>query len=63
MAKTPKPTPAIADINDAAEYTVKLNRVVDRGNGVFLKPGQEVTVSGKVLRELGDAVDVAEPRE
>ncbi|CAH1657217.1 hypothetical protein CHELA1G11_11237 [Hyphomicrobiales bacterium] len=60
---TRKTTKAPDPIDDAKLYDVRLNRVVDRGNGVYLKPGQEVTVSGKVLRELGDAVDGFEPRE
>lgn len=54
-----KTNPAIVD---SAIYIVRLNRAVDRGNGIILKPGQEVKVTGLVLRELGDAVDVAEPK-
>lgn len=60
---TKQATKTQAPVDDTKLYDVKLNRVVDRGNGVYLKPGQEVTVSGRVLRQLGDAVDVAEPRE
>lgn len=49
-------------IDDAAIYRVTLNRKVEH-DGVWLLPRNQIKVSGKVLKELGDAVDVAEPTQ
>ncbi|MBX3545595.1 hypothetical protein [Chelatococcus sp.] len=54
MAKTP--SKSVEPIDDDATYWVELNAVVDRGNGVFLKPGKKIKVSGRLLKELGGAV-------
>jgi len=44
-------------IDDAAHYTVRLKKVVKVGR-VHLRPGEEVTLKGKVVREHLD--DIAE---
>lgn len=47
MTKTPV-TPAI---DDEAFYEVELKRVVRRGRSV-LRPGADITLKGKVVKEL-----------
>lgn len=50
-----------AKIDDKAQYWVKLKTVVRRPNNVVLAPGASVRVSGRLLKEIKDAVDDAKP--
>jgi hypothetical protein len=47
-------------IDDDATYVVKMKRKIER-EGVWLIPGRRIKVSGAVVKELGDSIDVAEP--
>jgi hypothetical protein len=47
-------------IDDNATYVVKMKRKLER-DGVWLIPGRRIKLLGAVVKELGDAVDVAEP--
>jgi hypothetical protein len=54
MARTkPAAVPAAAEeIDDDRMYWVELARKVDRGNGIFLLPGQKTKLRGRVLKEI-----------
>jgi hypothetical protein len=58
-----KAAAAAAEIDDQRLYWVTLTRRVERPNGVMLLPGQRTRVSGRVLREIGDAVSDAQPAQ
>lgn len=62
MARTkPAAVPAAAEeIVDDRLYRVELARKVDRGNGIFLLPGQRTKLRGRVLKEI--QADVASYR-
>lgn len=59
MAKTKQAAVSVAaeEIDDDRMYWVELARKVDRGNGIFLLPGQKTKLRGRVLKEI--AADVA----
>lgn len=52
---------AKAKIDDNAIYLVTLKQKIERPAGVWLLPGRKIKMSGAVVKELGGAVDVAEP--
>lgn len=54
MAKAkPVVAPAAAEeIDDDRMYWAELARKVDRGNGIFLLPGQRTKLRGRVLKEI-----------
>lgn len=43
---------AAEEIDDDRMYWVELARKVDRGNGIFLLPGQKTRLRGRVLKEI-----------
>lgn len=54
MARTkPAAVPAAAEeIADDRMYWVEFASKVDRGNGIFLLPGQRTKLRGRVLKEI-----------
>ena len=58
MAKTKAAAAPVAaeEIADDRMYRVEFARKVDRGNGIFLLPGQRTKLRGRVLKEI--AADV-----
>ena len=50
-------------IDDDATYLVALRQKIERPAGVWLLPGRKIKMLGAVVKELGDAVDVAEPAQ
>lgn len=55
-----KKTLKIADLEDDVQYAVTLNRPIPVGRS-WARPGVEVHLKGKVIKENADGVDGVQP--
>lgn len=50
----------IEDLNDDQQYSVTLKRPIQIGRS-WARPGADVTLKGKVIKENADGIDTVQP--